>query len=100
MFRGLTVLENVMIGAERPGNACASRAAVVSRALAALDFVGLRREAGPPAGSLPYGHQRSLEIARALAGSPDLLLLDEPAAGLNSTEKQDLTAAAQLKGTA
>ena len=42
-------------------------------------------------GSLPYGHQRYVEIARALAGSPDILLLDEPAAGLNSTEKQELS---------
>lgn len=90
VFRGLTVLENVMIGAERPGNDVRDPAAVVSRALAALDVVDLRREASLPVGSLPYGHQRYVEIARALAGSPDLLLLDEPAAGLNSTEKQEL----------
>jgi branched-chain amino acid transport system permease protein len=91
VFRGLTVLENVMIGAERPGNDVHAPAAVVARALAALDFVGLRKEAGLPVGSLPYGHQRYVEIARALAGSPDILLLDEPAAGLNSTEKQELS---------
>jgi branched-chain amino acid transport system permease protein len=91
VFRGLTVLENVMIGAERPGNDVRDAAAVVTRALAALDFVGLRSEASLPVGSLPYGHQRYVEIARALAGSPDLLLLDEPAAGLNSTEKQELS---------
>jgi branched-chain amino acid transport system permease protein len=90
VFRGLTVLENVMIGAERPGNDVRASAAVVERALAALDFVGLRREASLPVGALPYGHQRYVEIARALAGSPQLLLLDEPAAGLNSTEKQEL----------
>jgi branched-chain amino acid transport system permease protein len=99
VFRGLSVLENVMIGAERPGNDVRDPAAVVTRALAALDFVGLRREAGLPVGALPYGHQRYVEIARALAGSPDLLLLDEPAAGLNSTEKQELGALLRrLKG--
>ncbi len=91
VFRGLTVLENVMIGAERPGNDVREPAAVMARALAALDFVGLRREAPTPVGALPYGHQRYVEIARALAGSPDVLLLDEPAAGLNSTEKQELS---------
>jgi branched-chain amino acid transport system permease protein len=91
VFRGLTVLENVMIGAERPGNDVCDPAAVVARSLAALDFVGLRQEASLPVGSLPYGHQRYVEIARALAGSPDILLLDEPAAGLNSTEKQELS---------
>jgi branched-chain amino acid transport system permease protein len=91
VFRGLTVLENVMIGAERPGNDVSAPAAVVARALAALDFVGLRHEASAPVGSLPYGHQRYVEIARALAGSPDILLLDEPAAGLNSTEKYELS---------
>ncbi|HUA76057.1 MAG TPA: branched-chain amino acid ABC transporter ATP-binding protein/permease [Acetobacteraceae bacterium] len=90
VFRGLTVLENVMIGAERRGNDVQEPAAVIARALAALDFVGLGREASLPVGSLPYGHQRYVEIARALAGSPDILLLDEPAAGLNSTEKQEL----------
>jgi len=88
----LTVLENVVIGAERPGNDLRAPAAVVARALAALEFVGLRREAVLPVTALPYGHQRYVEIARALAGSPDLLLLDEPAAGLNSTEKQELGA--------
>jgi len=92
VFRGLTVLENVVIGAERPGNDLRAPAAVVARALAALEFVGLRREAVLPVTALPYGHQRYVEIARALAGSPDLLLLDEPAAGLNSTEKQELGA--------
>src|ERR1700761_6034542 len=58
VFRGLTVLENVIIGAERPGNDVRSPAAVVGRALAALDFVGLRQEAVLPVAALPYGHQR------------------------------------------
>jgi branched-chain amino acid transport system permease protein len=90
VFRGMTVLENVMIGAERPGNDVRRSAEVVNRALAALDFVGLRTEAATPVGTLSYGYQRYVEIARGLAGSPDVLLLDEPAAGLNLTEKQEL----------
>ena len=91
VFRGMTVLENVMVGAERPGNDIAEDpAAVVARALAALDFVGLRADANRLVGALSYGHQRYVEIARALAGSPTVVLLDEPAAGLNPTEKQEL----------
>jgi len=91
VFRGMTVLENVMTGAERAGNDVAGRPAeVVHRALAALDFVGLRDDAHRMVGTLSYGHQRYVEIARALAGTPEMLLLDEPAAGLNMTEKQAL----------
>ncbi len=93
VFRGMTVLENVMVGAERPGNDIAERPAeVVERALAALDFVGLRGDAGRMVGTLSYGMQRYVEIARALAGNPQVLLLDEPAAGLNLTEKGELGA--------
>ncbi|TPG53826.1 ATP-binding cassette domain-containing protein [Roseomonas nepalensis] len=100
VFRGMTVLENVMIGAERPGNDIAEQpAAVVGRALAALDFVGLRGDANRLVGTLSYGHQRYVEIARALAGNPHVLLLDEPAAGLNMTEKGELGALLRrLKG--
>ncbi|HEY9212674.1 MAG TPA: branched-chain amino acid ABC transporter ATP-binding protein/permease [Ancylobacter sp.] len=90
VFRGLTVLENVTIGAERDGNDIAGGDATIERALAALDFVGLRSVAHLPVGDLPYGHQRYVEIARALAGSPEILLLDEPAAGLNMTEKGEM----------
>ncbi len=91
VFRGMTVLENVMIGAERKGNDVAGDpAAVVARALAALDFVEMRGYAHRPVGDLPYGNQRYVEIARALASSPQMLLLDEPGAGLNMTEKAEL----------
>lgn len=60
------------------------------RALELLEFVGLKEKASMIAGSLPYGEQRLLEIVRALASNPNLLLLDEPAAGMNSKEKGDL----------
>ena len=91
VFRGMTVLENVMIGAERPGNDVAANPRdVVARALAALDFVEMRHDAHRLVGDLSYGHQRYVEIARALASSPHTLLLDEPAAGLNLTEKVEL----------
>lgn len=62
------------------------------RAMELLEFVGLREKAHLPAGSLPYGEQRLLEIVRGLASNPKLLLLDEPAAGMNSKEKSDLDA--------
>lgn len=98
VFRGMTVLENVMVGAERPGNGLTG-AAAGERALAALDFVGLRADAHRLVGQLSYGHQRYVEIARALAGTPQTLLLDEPAAGLNPTEKIELGALLKrLKG--
>ncbi len=90
VFRGMTVLENVVIGAERAGNDVSGIDATMERALAALDFVGLRDAAHLPVGDLPYGHQRYVEIARALAGSPEILLLDEPGAGLNLTEKGEM----------
>ncbi len=91
VFKGMTVLDNVMVGAERPGNDIAEDPAkVVARSLAALDFVGLRDSANRLVGTLSYGHQRYVEIARALAGSPHVVLLDEPAAGLNMTEKHEL----------
>jgi branched-chain amino acid transport system permease protein len=91
LFRSMTALENVMIGAEHPGNDIGTGpGALVERARAALAFVGLEARAHEQVTAFSYGHQRLIEIARALAGNPALLLLDEPAAGLNSTEKQDL----------
>jgi len=91
LFRSMTALENVIVGAERPGNDVGEgREALVSHARAALNFVGLAARAHEPISSFSYGHQRLVEIARALAGNPSLLLLDEPAAGLNSTEKMAL----------
>ncbi|MBV9431975.1 MAG: branched-chain amino acid ABC transporter ATP-binding protein/permease [Hyphomicrobiales bacterium] len=96
LFRSMSALDNVVIGAERkgneipPGDLPRGHAALVERARAALGFVGLEGRSRDPITSFSYGHQRLIEIARALAGNPTLLLLDEPAAGLNSTEKLEL----------
>jgi branched-chain amino acid transport system permease protein len=93
LFRSMTALENVEIGAERPGNTMVGKggdAALTERAMEALTFVGLGSRANELISSFSYGHQRLIEIARALASNPTLLLLDEPAAGLNSTEKLEL----------
>jgi branched-chain amino acid transport system permease protein len=87
LFRELTVWENVLVGAQRTGG---GEAAIEERAIAAIEFVGLRNKAHEICRNLPYGHQKLLELARALAGEPELLLLDEPGAGLNQTEKQEL----------
>jgi branched-chain amino acid transport system permease protein len=95
LFRSMTALENVVIGAERPGNTLAGRRdddALNARAMSALTFVGLGARANELISSFSYGHQRLIEIARALAANPTLLLLDEPAAGLNSSEKLELHA--------
>ena len=102
LFGPMSVLENVLIGmhtrttspswAQWLGlpSARAEESQSRSRALEVLDFVGLRSQAHRPAQSLAYGHQRLLEIARALASQPGLLLLDEPAAGMNPNETQEL----------
>jgi branched-chain amino acid transport system permease protein len=99
LFTDVNVLDNVKIGAERPNNAVGGGAALERHALAALEFVGLANRAFEAVGSLSYGHQRLVEIARALAGNPKLLLLDEPGAGLNHAEKDELVALlGRLKG--
>ncbi|HYG58507.1 MAG TPA: ATP-binding cassette domain-containing protein, partial [Symbiobacteriaceae bacterium] len=69
--------------------------AIRAAAESALDLVGLKHRAADRPTDLPYGAQRLLEIARALATEPKLLLLDEPAAGMNPTEKRDLLALIQ-----
>jgi branched-chain amino acid transport system permease protein len=92
LFRSMTALENVVIGAERDGNALVEGGhdPLRRRARAALDFVGLGNRANETIPSFSYGHQRLIEIARALAANPTVLLLDEPAAGLNLSEKKAL----------
>jgi branched-chain amino acid transport system ATP-binding protein len=99
LFANLSSLENVMIGRHaktragvwgailRNPRTLAEEAGIVRRSLELLDFVGIRARANDAAGSLPYGDQRRLEIARALATEPKLLALDEPAAGMNATER-------------
>jgi branched-chain amino acid transport system ATP-binding protein len=98
LFANLSALENVMIGRHvrtRAGVIGAvlrnratreEEAAIERRAAELLEYVGIRARANDLAGSLPYGDQRRLEIARALATEPKLLALDEPAAGMNASE--------------
>jgi branched-chain amino acid transport system ATP-binding protein len=101
LFENLTVLENVEVGrhlhttggllaALMPFRAAASEAEVEGASRALLQHVGLASQADMLAGMLPYGQKRLLEIARALAAEPKLLLLDEPAAGLNREETMRL----------
>jgi len=91
LFSTMTALENVMVGGQRDNNPLQEgHDNLRHRALSALEFVGIAHRANEVVRNLPYGHQRYVEIARALAGHPTLLLLDEPGAGLNQTEKQEL----------
>ncbi len=104
IFVNMSVLENVLVGCHRHeksgfwsgglGLPSQRREEKRSRqrALDALELVGLKEQAMLPASSLPYGQQRLVEIARALASEPRLLLLDEPAAGMNASEREYLIA--------
>lgn len=98
LFSQLSVLENVMLGQERllrttwigsllgtPRSRRESRE-VINRAREVLEYVGLQELEYRMANELSYGDQRRLEIARAIAGQPELLLLDEPTAGMNDSE--------------
>jgi branched-chain amino acid transport system ATP-binding protein len=99
LFGEMSALENVMVGRHvrthqgvfgaifRHGAARREEAAIRARAQELLDFVGVGQFAQRTARFLSYGDQRRLEIARALATEPKLLALDEPAAGMNATEK-------------
>jgi len=98
IFSDMTVLENVMVGRHVrsragflvsflvPPFARPEEKSIREKAMEWLSFVGLAEEAGKVAGSLPLGSQRILEIARGLAMDPGLILLDEPASGLNTRE--------------
>ena len=102
LFRKMTVLENVMVGMHdrltqnffqsvlKFGSERKEENEARERAYEWLKFVGLEDRAYDAAGSLAYGEQRRLEIVRGLASNPKLILLDEPAAGMNSTEKIEL----------
>jgi len=106
LFAGMTVLENLLVAQHNAlmpnvglgllavlglgGHHRAERAAI-ARARAWLDAIGLLARADDPAGALPYGDQRRLEIARAMCTGPVLLCLDEPAAGLNPRESAELS---------
>jgi len=102
LFANMSALENVMVGLDAHNKAGIGGAmlrtpqqskeekATVERALELLDFVGIRRYANDLAKSLAYGDQRRLEIARAMGTNPAMLLLDEPAAGMNPAEKAAL----------
>ena len=97
LFRGMTVWEHVLVAQNhRPGRGGglllpgARGRALLREAREALDLVGLWEARERPAATLTYGDQRRLEIARALAAAPRLMLLDEPAAGMNPAESEAL----------
>jgi len=102
LFSEMTALENVMVGADARKKASVGGAILRTprqrheekeardRSMELLQFMGISDRAETAARNLPYGYQRRLEIARALATEPKLLCLDEPAAGFNPAEKEEL----------
>ncbi|GAA3831429.1 MULTISPECIES: ABC transporter ATP-binding protein [Amycolatopsis] len=102
LFGEMTALENVVVGTDARHKTSVLGALLrlprhhqeektaVERAMALLEFVGIADRAADKAKNLPYGYQRRLEIARAMATEPKLLCLDEPAAGFNPAEKEEL----------
>lgn len=113
LFKNMTALENVMVGAHvrtwphlydalfRTRRVCVAEKKLQEHAYRLLDFFGLQGKACELAKNLSYGHQRRLEMARALASEPKLILFDEPVAGMNPKEKEeflDLIRAIQAKG--
>jgi branched-chain amino acid transport system ATP-binding protein len=111
LFSGMTVLENLLVAQHNPlmiasgytlmgvlgiGGYRAAERAAVERAVGWLERIDLVQRADDPAGDLPYGDQRRLEIARAMCTQPVLLCLDEPAAGLNPRESLELNTLLRL----
>lgn len=104
LFSGMSVLDNVIVGLSRHARATvveaalrlprarAQEAAFRERARAVLHLFDLDRYAGTAVGALPYGVQKTVEIARAIVAEPTLLLLDEPLAGMNAREKEAIAA--------
>jgi branched-chain amino acid transport system ATP-binding protein len=105
LFSGMTVLENLLVAQHNPlmlasgfsvfgilgvGGYEAAEQQAIEKATTWLETIGLLDRADDPAGDLPYGAQRRLEIARAMCTEPELLCLDEPAAGLNPRESHEL----------
>ncbi|OIQ49626.1 Lipopolysaccharide export system ATP-binding protein LptB [Pseudodesulfovibrio hydrargyri] len=102
LFQNMTALENCMVAQHsrsRSGVVGAilrspgqrrEEERIIEKSQKALDFMGLGRRTDEVASNMPYGHQRRLEIARALASEPHTILLDEPAAGLNPAESKEL----------
>jgi len=91
LFPTMTVLENVLVG-DHSRSRFTSERAVQRHALELIDYVGIRDVAHRPAAGLPFGTMKRVELARALASQPRLLLLDEPAGGLNHEEVSELAA--------